>query len=328
MTKLAVSIIQKVKDELHSSEDLNSTELYDLLHKYRSSQHPDKFMDNERKKEAEEKFKRLNSLLLELANLIEQEKLNKNPSEIIPFQKDYEIVKSKQELINNEETIKDLLRTKQIKDSEIKALKIQILKLQGDKADEKATDLIKHYKPTKRSLLSQGITFALTFTISVLTKVEEVAGILTKYFPFDPAYLNYIIFSVLVFIPLRFFMRYFKEGRIENTSKKIRTPLFINKFMKYLTEKNINDTFTELNVYEFLSLELANKKFLIKLFQSNIFNLYSVTTIDSLKDIFIYNLLNKQLISISTAEQLERKFKIAKTYNYSLQYYDLEDLDF
>ena len=328
MTGIETSIIQKVKDELQTSDELSATELYDLLHKYRSAQHPDKFIDDERKKEAEEKFKRLNALLLELSKFIEQEKLQKKPSEIIPFQKDYEIVKSKQQLVNYEEIISNLELTNRINENVIKTLKKQILNLQSDKADEKAADLINHYKPSKRSLLSQGITFLLTLTIGVLTKVEEVAAILTKYFPFDPVYLNYIIFSVLVFIPLRFLKSYIEEGQIENTAKRIRTPLFINKFLNYLTEKDIKDTFTEMNVYEFLSLELAPRSFMTKFFRANIFNLYSEPTIDGLKDIFIYNLLHKQLISISSAEHLDRKFKISKTHHYSSANFDLDDLDF
>jgi len=325
MTVLSISIIQKVKDELQTTEDLSTTDFYDLLHKYRSSQHPDKFMDEARKKDAEEKFKRLNSLLLELANFIEQEKQQRKPSEIIPFQKDYEIVKSKQQLINYEEIISNLQFMEKMNKGEIQTLKKQILKLQGDKADEKTADLIKHYKPSKRSLLSQGITFLLTLTIGILTKVEDVASILTKYFPFNPAYLNYIIFGVLAFIPLRFLKKYFEEGQIENTAKRIRTPLFINKFLHYLTEKEVKDTFREMNVYEFLSLELAPNNFMTRLVKSNIYNLYNEATIDSLKDIFIYNLLNKQLISISSAEQLDRKFKIAKTTHYSSIDSNLDD---
>jgi hypothetical protein len=122
MTELTTSIIQKVKDELQITEDLASTELYDLLHKYRSSQHPDKYLDDNRKKEAEEKFKNLNTLLLELSNLIEQEKQLKKPSEIIPYQKDYEIVKNKQQIINYESIIENLELTKRFNENEIKKL--------------------------------------------------------------------------------------------------------------------------------------------------------------------------------------------------------------
>lgn len=49
MADITSSIIQKVKNELQIQDNLSSTELYDLLHKYRSTQHPDKFTDKERK---------------------------------------------------------------------------------------------------------------------------------------------------------------------------------------------------------------------------------------------------------------------------------------
>lgn len=309
------------------ADELSATELYDLFHKYRSSQHPDKFIDEERKKEAEEKFKRLNSLLLELANIIEKEKLQSKPSEIIPFQKDYEIVKTIQQLINYEETINQFQLTNKVNEWEIKKLKNQIVKLQGTKADEKTTELITLYKPSKRSLWSQGISFLLTLTIGVLTKIEEVAVVLLKYFPFDPIYLNYIIFGILIFIPLRFLKSYSEEGQIEKTAKRIKTPLFIHKFLNYLIEKDIKDTFTEMNVFEFLSLELTPKNFISKFLKRYFYDFYTDTTIDGLKDIFIYNLLNKQLITISSAEQLDRKFKIVKTNHYSSPDFDFDDLD-
>jgi len=53
------SIIQEVKDELGISYDIPSTRLYDLLHKYRPTQHPDKFTDENLKEVAEEKFKKI-----------------------------------------------------------------------------------------------------------------------------------------------------------------------------------------------------------------------------------------------------------------------------
>ncbi|KAF2082030.1 hypothetical protein [Flavobacterium sharifuzzamanii] len=316
METLTASIIQTVKDELQESGDLTSTELYDLLYKYRNSQHPDKFFDEERKRGAEEKFKKLNSLLVKLAKYIEEEKQQKRPSDMILYEKEYEIIRNKQEIIKYQATIENLQFTKEMNEREIIELKKQILKLQGDKVDEKTDDLIKHYKPSKNSLLSQGITFILTLIIGAITKIDDVAIILSKYFPFDLVYLNYFIFGVLLFIPIRFLKMYFEEGQIENTAKRIKTPLFINKFLNYITDKGFKDTFAEMDVYEFLSMELAPRNIFTKLFRKNIFDLYDEATIDSLKDIYIYNLLNKQLISISNADQLDRKFKIAKTSYY------------
>lgn len=313
MKGLTTSIIQKVKDELGITEDLPSIELYDLLHKHRNLQHPDKFADEERKKDAEEKFKRLNELLNELSKYIELEKQQKKPSDIIPYQKDYEIVKSKQQAIDYEAKIKELQLINDYKDREIKTLRKEIASLQKDKVEEKTNDLIKHYKPSKKSLISQGIAFLVALVVGVLTKIDEVAIVLSKYFPFDPIYLNYFIFGILVFIPLRFITQYFLENKIDKAAKRIRTPLFNKKFLNYLSEKDIKDYFTEMNVYDFLQTEFASKNSFSKTVRKYIYNVYSETSINSLKDIFIFNLLSKQLITISDADQLDRKFRIAKS---------------
>lgn len=326
MKELANSIIQTVKDELQITDELSAAELYNILYDYRNSQHPDKFIADERKKEAEEKFKRLHTLLQELANFIEKQKQQSKPSEIIPFQKDYEIVKSKQQSINNEEIIKNLQQINNANEREIKRLKKVILELQGNKADEKTNNLIKHYKPSKKSILSQGIIFLLTLIIGTLTKVEEIASILKKYFPFDTSNINYITFSILVFIPLKILKSYLEERQIEKFANLVRTQIFIKKFLNYLIINNSKNTFTEINVFDFLTSELAPKNAIMKLIK-RIFNTYNDTTIDSLKDIFIFNLLNKQLITISNAEHLDRNFKIVSKYNFPSIDFDLGDLD-
>jgi hypothetical protein len=312
MTELTVSIIQKVKDELDLVEDLPSTELYDQLYKYRNSQHPDKFIDTKTKVDAGEKFKTRSSLLSELSSYIEKEKQQKKPSELIVFEKDYEAVKNRQQVINYEDEINQLKELNNYYKIQIETLNIQILKLQGDKVQEKTDDLIKHYSPSKKSLFSQGIVFILTLIIAIISKVEVIAESIKRYFPFDQSYFNIFIFSILTLIPIRYFLLNYQEKKIENTAKRIRTPLFISKFVNYLTKKEITDIFTEMNVFDFLSIELAPKGLYNKIWETKIFNIYSETTIDTLKDIFIFNLLNRQLITISIAEHLDRKFKITK----------------
>lgn len=328
MSEIEVSIIQKVKDELSISEDLTGTELYDLLHKYRSTQHPDKFSDKEHKKVAEEKFKKLNGLLQELANYLEKDKQQKKPSEIIPYQKDYEIIKNKQLIIIYEEKIKSLTYEFENSKNVIRELKREIIKLQGDKVEEKTDELIKLYKPSKRSMFSLGLGFLLTFLIGVLSKVDEIAILIKKYFPFDPIYFNYLIFGILVYIPIKYLKMTYEENKIEEAARKIRTPLLIGGFMKYLEAIQLKDSFTEMNVYEYLYSYFIPKNKLLKLYYSKILKMYTISTIDSLKNIFIYNLLNRQLISISSAENLDRKFKISKTIHHSTYNgYTYDDLE-
>ncbi|MFV8345765.1 hypothetical protein [Flavobacterium sp. ZB4P13] len=113
---------------------------------------------------------------------------------------------------------------------------------------------------------------------------------------------------------MRYCKKAYEGGKIEYAAKRIKTPLMINRFVDYLDKKSINESFTEMNVYDFLQTELYSGNFLVRLINSRIFHLFNETTIDSLKDIFIYNLINRKLITIWTADRLDRKFKVVKSY--------------
>jgi hypothetical protein len=316
MPDITPSIIQKVKDELNIQDDLPPTELYNQLHKYRNLQHPDRFTDSDRKKEAEEKFKKLNTLLQELSNFVEQETLRKKPSDLILLEKDFDLVKVKQEGINLEEEISGLRNDLQYKDYEIEDLKKQLVSLRSEKLDEKMKDLAKLYKPASKSLLSFGVTFLFTLVVGILTRVEQVGQIISRYSPFDQRIINYAIFAILVYIPLRYLKMIVEENKIQRVARKLKTPLFIRKFIEFIEDKDIKDNFTEMNVYEFLSDQLVPKNNISKFILCNIICLYSDASIDGLKDIFIFNLLNKELIEISDAERLDRKFRILKGWRY------------
>jgi hypothetical protein len=316
MKEITASIIQKAKDQLNTTEDLPATELYDLLHKYRSSNHPDKFTDKDLKEKAEEKFKDLNVLLKELQSFVEKESLEKKPSELVVYQKDFELIKLKQELIALEETNKSLTINITSKEYEIEKLTKALNKVRNVELEEKTSDLITLYKPNSKSLFSLGVTVVLTLVAGVLTKIEEVANLINKYSPFEPTTFKYIVFAVLLFFILRYCKKSIEGSQIEYAAKRIKTPLMINKFVNYLDNKGIGDSFTEMNVYDFLSQEFIPKNYFSKLFFSKIFHLYSETTIDSMKDIFIYNLINRKLVTISSADRLDRKFRIAKSSYY------------
>lgn len=320
MTTITTSILQKVKDELDLKEDLPSTDLYDLLHKHRSNNHPDKFTNDDTKNEAEEKFKELNVLLKELSNFIEKEKLEKKPSELIIYEKNFEVIQLKQEIILLENKNKSLTSSNEIKQHEIERLTKTINKVRNDDLAEKTSDLIKLYKPNSKNLFSLGLGIVLTLIVGVSSKIEEVANIINKYSPFEPKTFKYIVFGILIFFILRYCKMIYEGSRIENSAKKIKTPILINKFVKYLEEKEIDDSFTEMNVYDFLSKELVPKNIITKILFSKIFHLYSETTVDSMKDIFIYNLINRKLINISHAEKLDRKFRIIKSSYYHIDY--------
>jgi len=323
MEELVVSVIQKVKDVLNIKEELSSEDLYDRLHDYRSTLHPDKFLSEDQKKVAEEKFKNLSLLLKELHNHIEFEILNKKPSELIPYKKEIELINTKQIAVNYEEKIQGLEKNIDQKDAEIKRLKKELKSIRSNKVDEKTQELIKHYQPSKGNLVKLGVAFALTLAIGVISRIDQIAKYLAKYSPVPAEFLNTAIFIIIVLIPFLFLKSYFEKQRVEFLAKKIRTPKFIQDFSYSVT----SDSFTELDVYNFLFRKLVPRNPMIRFLYSKIFILYSEPTIDSLKDIFISNLYNKQFIYISSTKMLDRMFKI---HNYSsiFQSDDDEELGF
>ncbi|WP_417801180.1 hypothetical protein [Tenacibaculum sp.] len=310
------SIIQEVKDELGISDDIPSTRLYDLLHKYRTTQHPDKFTDENLKEVAEEKFKKINSLLDKLSQYIELEKQQKPANELSIFQNDYEITDLKQSTVHLEKEIEKLKN--EIKSNEylIKRIRKENKRLKKDYVDKKTEELIKEYKPTKKSLLSLGIIFILTLITGVLTKVEEIANFIFKYSPFEESTLNFTIFSILILIPVFYGKMLFEQKQIKKASKLIKTPKLTKEFLDYLKEKELERDFNEYNVYEFLHSKFISQNRIVRFINSKIFHLYNDNTIDDLKDLFVYNLLNKKLIVFSEADKLDRNFRIVTKYSY------------
>lgn len=74
---LQLSIVEKVKSAVNCNSDIDEYKLYELLTKEIINSHPDKYINEEIKKQAEEKFKQLNELKSEFDIYIEQQRLNR-----------------------------------------------------------------------------------------------------------------------------------------------------------------------------------------------------------------------------------------------------------
>lgn len=312
------SIIQEVKNELSIEDDLSSNELYDLLYKYRNGQHPDKYTDEELKKEAEERFKNLNALLDKLSKYIELEKRQKKPSEVIPFQKDYEAVSLKQEIILLQRKIDELNSTIKSRDSRIKTLELRLSKYRDKKQAETINELIKLYEPSKKDKWRNGIIVLLVFIYAVFTQSEKVVEILAKYSPLSPWLLNTIVFGLFSLVIIGLLKKYFESEYIKKLSKRIVTPNSVSSFYQTLPQPDENRIhyFEEIDVYKYIGNEL-NKKFeMWKLFAKYFSSINDEITINYLKDIFILNLYNKQLIEIAGPNKLDQRFSIKSGYYY------------
>ncbi|MCL2289084.1 MAG: hypothetical protein FWC34_00035 [Bacteroidetes bacterium] len=326
MNKLDKNATEKAKEILEiSTNDISTDELYDKLYEYRISQHPDKYQVEEAKKVAEENFKKAGNILEILKKDIELQLVNSKPSEIVPFQKIYDNIQLKQNTVELQNEIQSLKTTLDLQKYEIKDLKKELKSLRSEKLNEKKDELKEQYTPSKKGFLSNGIVFILTFIAVIFTKIEDVASILTKYSPIPDNVFNYILFGILVFIPLRFIYLFSKQFCVNKIVQLIITPPVIQQFVEYLKSENKADNFSEINVYNFIINIQYPKNKAVRFFSNLLFGIQSHNVLNQLKDIFIYNLLSKQLIEISNANNLDRNFRIVKGYSYHIS---LDDIDF
>ena len=318
------NIIQQIKSLLSLSEDLPHSELYNQLYTYRNSQHPDKFQNEEAQKTAEDNFKKAGELLNKLKGVLEKELTERKPSEVVAIRESIELINVKNDNVNYQEQIQDLKTNLELREYMIKKLKRELKFLRNRKVENKSKELIYQYKPTKQKQITLGAIFIFTMIMSFLTKVEEIALFISKYSPFDEKYINLVIFVLLLFVPIRFIWVYLKQSAIVEISRKIITAPIIKGFKESIQN---GDTFTETQVHEYIEEVVVPKSSLFRFFTIRILKIHTTVTVDSLKDIFIYNLLSKQLIEISRANRLERNFSIIKPYSWVFDDDDDEDDD-
>jgi len=325
MNKIEKTAIDKAKEMLDiSTNDIPTDELYDKLYDYRLSQHPDKYQDNDAKKIAEENFKEAGNILEVLKKNIELQLVNSKPSEIVPFQKIYDNIQLKQNTVELQNELQNLKTKLDSLGYENKDLKKELKSLRDEKLSEKQDELKQQYAPSRKGLFSNGIIFVLTFITAIFTKIESIANFLSKYSPLPENVFNYLLFGVLVFIPIRFLYMYLKQNCINAIAQLIITPPMIQLFLNHLKSENKIDNFAEINVYNFIMRIQYPKNKTLRFFLNTLFGLQSHDVLNKLKDLFIYNLISKQLIEISRADNLDRNFRIVKGYYHiSLDDFDL-----
>ena len=74
---IQISIVERVKKAIDINYDIDEYKLYELLTKEIINSHPDKYINADNKKQAEEKFKQLNEIKSEFDIYLEQQRLNR-----------------------------------------------------------------------------------------------------------------------------------------------------------------------------------------------------------------------------------------------------------
>jgi hypothetical protein len=176
------------------------------------------------------------------------------------------------------------------------------------------------YKPSPQSLASLGILFLLSVAFAAMTKIEEVYNLIKKYSPIREGYINTAIFAIFIFMLVVVIKQYIENRLLVRRTGEVCSPLFCRAFLEYVDsvkerEANRPRTFTESDALAFISGKNAWWKRALSFLG---FRMFQVETYDKLKNYFINMLLNKKLINILHAKDLDRVFSIRdeKTYYY------------
>lgn len=307
-----LSIVQRIKKFLHVDEECSASELYSRLREYRNQTHPDRFTEDKSKKQAEDKFKEAQKLLPELFQFIQNEALYRTPAELSLYKPVYDHVFTQASLDAAQKEIADLKRELEWRKREVERLTEQLGDNKKQEFDAERKRLEELYKPSRRSWASLGITLLLSGALTIMTKIEEVSSFLKKYSPVDETYLNKGTFIVFLIILALLIKRVTENTIMKRRVCEVCSAKAPVDFIKHIEQVSKSDTpehFTEYQVFEFLH---GSTRWWKRVLSALGFVHYQVETVDQLKDFFISNSLCKELISISYAEGLDRRFTIRK----------------
>lgn len=308
-------IVEQAKKMLGITETLSLPDLYDMLYKYRTNVHPDKFIEKNQKDEAEKRFKQIGEILEKLTIKIQHEKLNKKPSEVMQYERRYEELSYKYEITRLQVELDKAQSDIQIKDWKVKELEEKVKTLQETTHIEKIDELINIYKPEKNALYSAVALAVLLFLSTVFSRVESIAGIVKKYSPISSNWFNNILFIIFVILMTIVVYQFIQDYSIKRLSKKIGAYRIYNKFLAYLGCDNENKNFKDSDVTNFIEVDILQKSFYLRTIYTTL-RLNNEIVLEKTKDIFIYTLLTKRLIKLSGAQRLERIYGIIDTKYY------------
>ena len=212
----------------------------------------------------------------------------------------------------------------------MKSLKNEIKNLRDERIKESTKELIELYKPKQKSIFTPGLVAVGSLITLVITKIEEIADVIFKYSPISEPLFNGVVFAILIGAIVIMIFNYQRERILEGYANTVKTSKTVKGFYDYITDhddKKKITKFTETQVFEFIEYKIIWYSPIRRILFKSILRILDENTIDKLKDIFIYNLLSKQLIEISTAEYMDRTFTLSSTYS-NLDPEDFDDLDF
>lgn len=312
VNSLQLSIVEKVKSAVNCNSDIDEYKLYELLTKEIINSHPDKYINEEIKKQAEEKFKQLNELKSEFDIYIEQQRLNRQLAIHTNFNEEkLELVKSSSDkdleiLRLNSEVNKYIREIDNLK-AEIEYYKRHLKECQ-DNYDKRISEEVNYSKESISSLYKPktlGNVIGTTASVASLSLfLPQVKNILNDV-GISILYGSLILIFVSVIWLITHFRRYVAIKLSDNIVSKIFSDTNINKLFNI--KNNYRKTyFTEKDVYHIVSYPMSKKW--VKLF---FFDNYDILKKD-IVDRIILELEAKKLINGHLNNGLEKEFIVER----------------
>lgn len=313
---IQTSIVQRVKNALNIKGQCGTNELYNALREYRNQIHPDKYTDPKAKEIAEAKFKETQEMLSELIQFIQNEEISKTPKGLALYKQDYQYVLLQHQFDVAKEEIDSLKTQLEWREREKEELRRELQIKEDARFAIERNKLERMYKPTKINWASLGITFILTSVMAAMSKVEEISEIIISYSPLSQNIINIILFIIFISMLLLTIKGYIENRLLRDQVDKICSSNTANEFMRYLSYNNKwkekeKKRFNESDVLKFINYRIPKWKLILS---RVFFSLYNPNTLELLKNCFINQLLQKHLIEVSYARELDRTFTIEEAF--------------
>lgn len=308
----AIDIVLQVKNELGVITDMANAELLKSLSKARNSNHPDKFNDETAKRTAEEKFKKLSSLLQLFQSYLEQKRAETPSSEIVQYNNSFQEIIQVNEAIILQDKINELENRIKIFDWQIKLKDSQIENLTNrneELLEQKLTyskdDLSEIYKPKKRSIF---INVSL-LVVSVLGSITKIKQYIVQTISLSESTLNWIFGMIIIFVLISMLYRWISNYRLTILSDKFSEVTFLKDRISITgTVKPYNtiNYIFESDIESFIENEI--KQSVIDKF---LFALKMPVIKKELKHYIVSLLYEKKTITTGVAVGFDRRFEVA-----------------
>nr|DAI70900.1 MAG TPA: hypothetical protein [Caudoviricetes sp.] len=298
-------LIERIKSALGLVGEFTDLQLMEKLAKARINSHPDKYQDPKIKEEKEEISKELNGLYDSFKKYLEKKRAKLFPTKIEENEITFELIQKVCEITSLQDEKRELeQRNKEL------LVEVTIFKQEAEK--KKQNENIQNEKEIGVSIknmytTTSGTTVSIiSFITLLLTQLKIIRSGLNDLFGDGTTVLNAIIWIVFILSLLNVLYKLALKHRINYNMKKLTNPeclqnLKLNEKFNYPNGKYYY--FTELNVYNYIKLQITHFDNLLFMINKEIIHRELISYI-------ILHLNKKGIIKRAIPQGLEMKFEV------------------